>query len=85
MPKDPHDLKAGDTVSWSWGDSHPKGKVEEVVDGDASAKTKRGNEISIDGDASNPAVKIKTGNDNQAVKKVSFRSMTPSCLFAVIV
>jgi len=51
--------------------------VEEVVDGHAEAETKRGNTLSLDGDEKNPVVKIKTGNDNSAVKKVSIRGLFP--------
>lgn len=71
MAKAAQDLQKGDSVSWNWQGSHPKGKVEEVVEGKATTKTKNGNEISINGDESNPAVKIKTGSGNAAVKPVS--------------
>lgn len=68
------DLNKGDSVTWSYGGGHPKGKVDEVVEGKATAKTNSGNEISINGDESNPAVKIKTQSGNMAVKPVSRRT-----------
>lgn len=73
MTQAAQDLQKGDTVSWNYQGSHPKGKVTEVVEGKATAKTKNDNEISVDGDESNPAVKIDTGSGNSAVKPVSSR------------
>ncbi|KAL8281422.1 hypothetical protein RQP46_006106 [Phenoliferia psychrophenolica] len=66
-----HDLSPGDKVSWKWGAGQPSGKVEEVVDGDASITTNRGNEVSRHGDEENPAVKIKADSGNSAIKKAS--------------
>ena len=34
---------------WKWGASHPSGKVDEVVEGDASIETKKGNEVNRHG------------------------------------
>ena len=72
--QDAHDLQPGEEVSWKWGAGHPKGEVIEVVDGEAEIETNRGNTVKKNGDESNPAVKIKTQNGNQAVKKVSSHS-----------
>ncbi|PWN40236.1 hypothetical protein IE81DRAFT_293693 [Ceraceosorus guamensis] len=58
MTKAPQDLKEGDEVSWKWGQGHPKGEVKEVVEGEATATSKRGNEIKKKGDEENPAVVI---------------------------
>ncbi len=68
MPQDPHDLQKGDEVSWKWGAGHPKGTVEEVVDGEATAETKRGNEIKKNGSEDDPAVVIQAASGNSAVK-----------------
>ena len=50
MTKDPQDLQKGDAVSWKWGSGNPTGKVEEVVEGEATTTSKRGNEIKKKGD-----------------------------------
>jgi hypothetical protein len=42
-------LDAGDKVSWKWGAGQPSGTVEEVVEGDASITTKKGNSVSRHG------------------------------------
>uniref|UniRef100_V5EZT0 Hypervirulence associated protein TUDOR domain-containing protein n=1 Tax=Kalmanozyma brasiliensis (strain GHG001) TaxID=1365824 RepID=V5EZT0_KALBG len=65
---DPQDLSKGDEVSWKWGSQHPKGTVESVEEGGAEVKTKKGSTISKDGSADDPAIVIKTQNDNKAVK-----------------
>lgn len=49
----------------------PKGEVLDVVDGEATATTKRGNEIKKNGDEENPAVVIHTASGSDAIKKVS--------------
>ncbi|PWN93846.1 hypothetical protein FA10DRAFT_264438 [Acaromyces ingoldii] len=71
MPTDPHDLSKGDEVSWKWGQGHPKGEVLDVVDGEATATTKRGNEIKKNGDEENPAVVIHTASGSDAIKKAN--------------
>ncbi|SJX62305.1 uncharacterized protein SRS1_21010 [Sporisorium reilianum f. sp. reilianum] len=71
MAKDPHSLKEGENVSWQWGSQHPKGTVKEVNDEGAEAKTKKGNTISKDGSAEDPAVVIETTSGNNAVKNAS--------------
>jgi len=71
MTKDPQDLSKGDQVSWNWGSGNPKGKVQEVVEGEATTTTKNGNEIKAKGDEENPAVVIKANSGSNAIKKVS--------------
>lgn len=44
--KAPEDLQEGDTVSWNWGTSHPKGNVKAVYEEEASIKSKNGNKVS---------------------------------------
>ncbi|EST08419.2 hypothetical protein PSEUBRA_001831 [Kalmanozyma brasiliensis GHG001] len=70
---DPQDLSKGDEVSWKWGSQHPKGTVESVEEGGAEVKTKKGSTISKDGSADDPAIVIKTQNDNKAVKSARSR------------
>ncbi|PHH86056.1 hypothetical protein CDD83_10817 [Cordyceps sp. RAO-2017] len=57
----------GDTVSWNWGNGQPEGKVLDVKADKATIETKRGNEVSRNGDAEDPAVVIDTGK-SKAVK-----------------
>lgn len=66
-----HDLEKGDEVSWKWGAGQPTGTVEDVVDGDASITTNKGNSVSRHGDEENPAVKIKASSGNHAIKLAS--------------
>ncbi|KAL7409262.1 hypothetical protein BDY24DRAFT_372641 [Mrakia frigida] len=51
-------------LQWKWGASHPSGKVDAVVEGDASITTKNGNSVSRHGDEDDPAVKIKQGKNS---------------------
>ncbi|KAK0550912.1 hypothetical protein OC846_003482 [Tilletia horrida] len=71
MPTDPHDLEEGQEVSWKWGAGHPKGTVKDVVDDEATIKTKRGNEVSRKGDEDNPAVVIQAKSGSDAIKLAS--------------
>ncbi|KXH26248.1 DNA-binding protein [Colletotrichum simmondsii] len=59
--------KKGDTVSWNWGSGQPEGKVLDVKGEKTSITTKRGNEVSRDGDPEDPAVVIDTGK-SKAIK-----------------
>ncbi|KAJ8483438.1 hypothetical protein ONZ45_g14604 [Pleurotus djamor] len=68
---DDNDIKAGDTVSWKWGQGNPEGKVVHVYEEDASIKSKNGNTITRHGDAENPAIEIKQKNGNPVLKKAS--------------
>lgn len=74
MTKDAQDLKKGDEVSWKWGSGHPKGEVQEVVEGKAETTTKKGNNITKNGDEENPAVVIKAASGSNAIKKVSWKN-----------
>lgn len=57
-------VEAGDNVSWGWNGSKPEGQASEVKEGEVTVTSKRGNEISETGDASDPAVHIeRSGND----------------------
>ena len=49
MTKTAQDLKKGDEVSWKWGGGEPSGTVEDVVEGDATVQTKKGNTVSRKG------------------------------------
>ena len=40
MAKDPQDLSKGEKVHWNWGGGQPGGKVQEVVEGEATTTTK---------------------------------------------
>ena len=71
MAKDPQDLSKGEKVHWNWGGGQPGGKVQEVVEGEATTTTKNGNEIKKKGDEENPAVVIKADSGSNAIKKVS--------------
>lgn len=71
MTVDPQDLSKGSDVSWKWGSGNPKGKVQEVVEGEATTTTKNGNEIKKNGDKDDPAVIIKVNSGSNAIKKVS--------------
>lgn len=73
---DPQDLSKGDEVSWKWGSQHPKGTVESVHEDGAEVKTKKGSTISKDGSEEDPAVVLKTQNDNKAVKNVRIDRQT---------
>ncbi|WYZ38321.1 hypothetical protein EsH8_III_000235 [Colletotrichum jinshuiense] len=53
--------KEGDTVSWNWGNGHPEGKVLEVKGEKTTIETKRGNEVTRDGNPDDPAVVLDTG------------------------
>ncbi|KAG9250991.1 uncharacterized protein F5Z01DRAFT_328502 [Emericellopsis atlantica] len=59
--------KPGDTVSWNWGNGNPEGKVLDVKAEKTSITTKRGNEVTRDGDAEDPAVVLDTGK-SKAIK-----------------
>lgn len=59
--------KKGDTVSWKWGSGNPQGKVLDVKGEKTTIKTKRGNEVSRDGDPEDPAVVLDTGK-SKAIK-----------------
>ncbi|KAF4597446.1 hypothetical protein EYR40_007905 [Pleurotus pulmonarius] len=55
-------LNKGDTVSWNWGQGHPKGKVVGVHEEKTTIKSKNGNNITKNGEPGNPAVEIKQSN-----------------------
>ncbi|KAH7322706.1 hypothetical protein B0I35DRAFT_476630 [Stachybotrys elegans] len=57
----------GDTVSWNWGNGQPEGKVLDVKAEKTTIKTKRGNEVTRDGDEEDPAVVLDTGK-SKAIK-----------------
>ncbi|KAK6220963.1 DNA-binding protein [Colletotrichum tabaci] len=57
----------GDTVSWNWGNGHPEGKVLDVKGEKTTIETKRGNEVSRDGNPEDPAVVLDTGK-SKAIK-----------------
>ncbi|KEY73783.1 hypothetical protein S7711_03090 [Stachybotrys chartarum IBT 7711] len=57
----------GDTVSWNWGGGQPEGKVLDVKPEKTTIKTKRGNEVSRNGDPEDPAVVLDTGK-SKAIK-----------------
>ncbi|KAM3512518.1 hypothetical protein MY11210_003861 [Beauveria gryllotalpidicola] len=59
--------KPGETVSWNWGNGQPKGKVLDVKEDKATITTKRGNQVSRDGNKSDPAVILDTGK-SKAIK-----------------
>ncbi|KAK0384504.1 hypothetical protein NLU13_8590 [Sarocladium strictum] len=59
--------KKGDTVSWNWGSGQPQGKVLDVKPEKTTITTKRGNEVSRDGDPEDPAVVLDTGK-SKAIK-----------------
>ncbi|KAI9901939.1 hypothetical protein N3K66_003756 [Trichothecium roseum] len=59
--------KPGDTVSWNWGSGQPKGKVLDVKGEKTTIETKRGNEVSRNGDSQDPAVVLDTGK-SKAIK-----------------
>ncbi|KHN94506.1 DNA-binding protein [Metarhizium album ARSEF 1941] len=59
--------KKGDTVSWNWGQGQPEGTVKDVKHEKASVTTKKGNTVSRDGTAEDPAVVIDAGQ-SKAVK-----------------
>ncbi|KAF7424287.1 hypothetical protein PC9H_009593 [Pleurotus ostreatus] len=76
-------LNKGDTVSWNWGQGHPKGEVVGVHEEKTTIKSKNGNDasrnlmhvaggqITKNGEPGNPAVEIKQSNGNAVVKKAS--------------
>ncbi|KAI6780241.1 DNA-binding protein [Emericellopsis cladophorae] len=57
----------GDTVSWNWGNGNPEGKVLDVKAEKTSVTTKRGNEVTRDGNPEDPAVVLDTGK-SKAIK-----------------
>ncbi|KAF9877115.1 DNA-binding protein [Colletotrichum karsti] len=59
--------KKGDTVSWNWGNGQPEGKVLDVKEEKTTIETKRGNEVSRDGNPDDPAVVLDTGK-SKAIK-----------------
>ncbi|UNI17614.1 hypothetical protein JDV02_003945 [Purpureocillium takamizusanense] len=59
--------EVGETVSWNWGNGQPEGKVLDVKDEKTTITTKRGNEVSRDGDPEDPAVVLDTGK-SKAIK-----------------
>merc|ERR1712054_575355 len=59
--------KPGETVSWNWGNGNPEGKVLDVKADKTSITTKRGNEVTRDGDPEDPAVVLDTGK-SKAIK-----------------
>ncbi|KAL0943382.1 uncharacterized protein CTRU02_201268 [Colletotrichum truncatum] len=59
--------KKGDTVSWNWGNGQPEGKVLDVKEEKTTIETKRGNEVSRNGDPDDPAVVLDTGK-SKAIK-----------------
>ncbi|KAL2882215.1 hypothetical protein SGCOL_002483 [Colletotrichum sp. CLE4] len=59
--------KKGDTVSWKWGNGNPEGKVLDVKGEKTTITTKRGSEVTRDGNPEDPAVVIDTGK-SKAVK-----------------
>ncbi|UZJ51920.1 hypothetical protein CBS101457_001240 [Exobasidium rhododendri] len=68
---DATDLNKGDEVTWKYGSGHPKGKVIEVVEGEAKTTTKSGKEMTVKGDEDDPAVVIKADSGSNAIKKAS--------------
>ncbi|CAG8977745.1 hypothetical protein HYALB_00012180 [Hymenoscyphus albidus] len=63
-------VETGDKVSWKWGGGNPSGTAAEVKPDKVSITTKRGNEVTRNGEEGNPAVHIeRSGND--VVKKAS--------------
>ncbi|KAJ9475063.1 Hva1_TUDOR domain-containing protein [Pseudozyma hubeiensis] len=69
---DPQDLKAGDSVTWKWGSQHPEGTVKDVVEGEAKTTTKRGKEITKEGDSDDPVVVLEAKSSGSgALKKAS--------------
>ncbi|KAF9493419.1 hypothetical protein BDN71DRAFT_1450399, partial [Pleurotus eryngii] len=64
-------LNKGDTVSWNWGQGHPKGGVVDVHEEKTTIKSKNGNDITKNGGPGNPAVEIKQSNGNAVLKKAS--------------
>jgi len=71
MTKPAQDLNEGDEVSWKWGSGHPKGTVKDVVEDEATITTKRGNEVSRQGDEDNPAVVLEAKSGSDAIKLAS--------------
>ncbi|OHE97711.1 DNA-binding protein [Colletotrichum orchidophilum] len=59
--------KKGDTVSWNWGNGQPEGKVLDVKGEKTTITTKRGNEVSREGNPEDPAVVLDTGK-SKAIK-----------------
>ncbi|KAJ6441085.1 DNA-binding protein [Purpureocillium lavendulum] len=57
----------GETVSWNWGNGQPEGKVLDVKEEKTTITTKRGNQVSRDGDPEDPAVVLDTGK-SKAIK-----------------
>lgn len=57
-------VEAGDKVSWDWNGSKAEGQASEVKEGEVTVTSKRSNDISKTGSASDPAVHIeRSGND----------------------
>ncbi|KND86847.1 hypothetical protein TOPH_08529 [Tolypocladium ophioglossoides CBS 100239] len=54
-------LEVGETVSWNWGHGQPEGKVLDVKGEKTTIETKKGNEVSRNGEPEDPAVVINAG------------------------
>lgn len=71
MSTDPQIPNEGDKVGWNWGKNHIEGQAEEIVEDDATIKSK-GKEIKKKGTEDNPAVKIsRPEGGNPVIKRAS--------------
>jgi hypothetical protein len=57
----------GDTVSWKWGQGHPKGIIEEIFY-EPVVKTIKGTEVKRNASKDNPAYLVKEDNGNIVLK-----------------
>lgn len=64
------DVNKGDHVAWKWGGGMAEGHVQEVSTDKMTRETKKGVEVTRNGDKSNPALYIERDGNN-VVKKQS--------------